>query len=488
MRRDTRDGQNHMAIQQEALQNPPGADTGGATLALAGFIGRVKETGVPAAVRRVLQTAFVDAVGCGLFGLTTSAARIVQEFAEEQGGPRQATLWASGGRRVSAANAALAMGTAIHAFDFDDHHRSKIHPGAAVLPAVLALGEVKRIDGPTALAALAAGYEAMARVSLASNPNAARMRGWHLTGTCGTFGAAAAASVILDLDQMTTASALGLAGTQSAGLWAFNADGAMSKRLHPGRSAQSGIYAALLAQKGFDGPRFILETEDGSFLAAMSDASRVEEITRELGTVWRAEAVCFKPYSCCGSNHSSVDAALGLMAEHGFTAARVKQVIVGVSRVVLRQTGFVYRPTTVLNAQMSLRFNVAVALADGAALIEQFTEARIHDPFVCDLASRVDVEIDPEMDAIYPGRYAGIVTIVLEDGRRFRRRIDDPKGMPENPMTAEDLDAKFLSLAEAAVGRQAAVQVLEDAQGFFGLPDISRFADRLGRLQMNGAR
>ena len=130
--------------------------------------------------------------------------------------------------------------------------------------------------------------------------------------------------------------------------------------------------------------------------------------------------MCFKPYSCCGSNHSSVDAALGLMAEHGFRAAQVRRVIVGISRVVERQTGFVYRPTTVLNAQMSLRFNVAVALVDGQALIEQFTEARVKDPVVCDLASRVEVEVDPEMDAIYPGRYAGIVTIVLDDGRQFR--------------------------------------------------------------------
>jgi 2-methylcitrate dehydratase PrpD len=474
--------------QREAVQSSPDAASAGATASLAEFVSNVSRRGVPDAVRRVLQTAVVDAVGCGLFGLTTPAALIVQEFAREQGGPAEATLWASGGARVSSANAALAIGTAIHAFDFDDHHRSKIHPGAAVLPAVLALGEPRAIDGSTALAALAAGYEAMSRVSLAANPNSSRMRGWHLTGTCGTFGAAAAASVILGLDAPTTASALGLAGTQSAGLWAFNADGAMSKRLHPGRAAQSGIFAALLAQKGFHGPRQILEAEDGGFLAATSDAVRIDEITRDLGQVWRTEGVCFKPYSCCGSNHSSVDAALGLMAEHGFRAAQVRRVIVGVSRVVERQTGFRYRPTTVLNAQMSLRFNVAVALVDGQALIEQFTEARIEDPLVCDLASRVEVEVDPEMDAIYPGRYAGIVTIVLDDGRQFRRRVDDPKGMPENRMTADDLDAKFLSLAEAAVGRDAASDLLTAATSLFDAANIALFARDLGALRLRSQR
>src|SRR5436190_2002953 len=210
----------------DAIQEVQAPVSVGATAALAEFVAAVPRQGVPDAVRRVLQAAVVDAVGCGLFGLTTPAAGIVQEFAREQGGPEEATLWASGGARVSSANAALAIGTAIHAFDFDDHHRAKIHPGAAVLPAVLALGEPRGIDGATVLAALAAGYETMARVSLAANPSSSRMRGWHLTGTCGTFGAAAAAAVVLGLDASTTASALGLAGTQSAGLWAFNADGA----------------------------------------------------------------------------------------------------------------------------------------------------------------------------------------------------------------------------------------------------------------------
>ena len=456
----------------------------GPTAALAEFVANLRYDDVPDEVRAVLRAAVVDAVGCGLFGLTTPAGRIVQEFAREQAGPEEATLWASGGVRVSSANAALALGTSIHAFDFDDHHRSKIHPGAAVLPAVLALGEPRDIDAGTCLAALAAGYEVMARVSLAANPSSSRMRGWHLTGTCGTFGAAAAAAVILGLDAPTAASALGLAGTQSAGLWAFNADGAMSKRFHPGRSAQSGIIAALLAQKGLQGPRQILEADDGGFLAATSDDIRLHEIERDLGRVWRAQAVCFKPYCCCGSNHSSIDAALDLMAEHGFGAANVRRVIVGTSRVVLQQTGFRYQPSTVLNAQMSLCYNLAVALIDRHALIDQFTPARIAEPIVCDLAARVDVEVDPEMDAIYPERYAGIVTVVLDDGRRLRKRVDYSKGMPENRMTAPELNAKFQSLAAAAVDAEDAGGLLEEVSALFAGSSVRRLARHLGGLRM----
>jgi 2-methylcitrate dehydratase PrpD len=468
----------------ESVQISPSGQAVGPTAALAEFIVNLRCDPVPDEVRTVLQEAVVDAVGCGLFGLATPAGRIVQEFAREQGGPEDATLWASGGVRVSSANAALALGTMIHAFDFDDHHRAKIHPGAAVLPAVLALGEPRNIDGETCLAALAAGYEVMTRVSLAANPSSSRMRGWHLTGTCGTFGAAAAASVILGLDAPTAASALGLAGTQSAGLWAFNADGAMSKRFHPGRSAQSGIIAALLAQKGFQGPRKILEAEDGGFLAATSDDVRLQEIERDLGRVWRAQAVCFKPYCCCGSNHSSIDAVLDLMTEHAFGAANVRRVVVGTSRVVLQQTGFRYRPSTVLNAQMSLRYNLAVALIDRRALIDQFTEARIAEPIVCDLASRVDVEVDPEMDAIYPERYAGIVTIGLDDGRLLRKRVDYSKGMPENRMAASELHAKFHSLAAAVVDSEDAGALLDEVSAVFDGSSVRRLARRIGALRM----
>jgi 2-methylcitrate dehydratase PrpD len=155
--------------------------------------------------------------------------------------------------------------------------------------------------------------------------------------------------------------------------------------------------------------------------------------------------------------------------------------------VVERQTGVPYRPSTVLNAQMSLRFNVAVALVDGTALVDQFNEARIVDPVVCDLASRVEVEIDPEMDAVYPGRYAGVVTLVLDDGRQLRKRVDYSKGMPENQMTSRDLDAKFLSLAGAAVGATAAGNLLEQLAGIFDTSDISGLARHLGALRLLSA-
>jgi 2-methylcitrate dehydratase PrpD len=465
-------------------ESPSDLLTPGPTADLAIFAAAAGGRPVPDGVRTVLQDAFVDSIGCGLFGLTLEACRIVQDYAEEQGGPAETTLWGSGGKQVSLGNAALAMGTAIHGFDFDDHSRAKIHPGAAVLPAVLAFAERDHLSGETALRALAAGYEVMTRVSLAANPNSSRMRGWHLTGTTGTFGAAAASAVAMGLDAWITASALGLAGTQSAGLWAFNADGAMSKRLHPGRAAQAGIVSAQLAQRGFDGPRQILETEDGGFLSATSDAPRPEEAAKELGQVWRLEGACFKPYSCCGSNHASIDAAIELKREHGFAIADIDRIVVGISRVVERQTGFPYRKSTVLNAQMSIRYDVAVALLDGNALIDQFTPERMADPQLNRLIELVDVEVDADMDAVYPRLYAGIVTIHLKDGRALRRRVDHSRGMPENRMSSEEIDAKFLSLVGTAIGESAAASLLPEVRGAFTLPDLAPFAKRLGALKI----
>lgn len=456
----------------------------GATRKLAAFIAQIDKGQIPEATQVIIQNALIDAVGSGIYGLAMPWGRMIQDFALEQGGPADAVVWGSGGKRVSAMNAALSSGTAIHGIEYDDHARAKIHPGAVVVAAALALGQRENISGERLLNAITAGYETMLRVSLAANPSAARMRGWHLTGTCGTFAAAAAASVILGLDAETTASALGLAGTQSAGLWAFNADGAMSKRLHPGKAAHDGIMSALLAARGFQGPRYILEADDGGFLKAMSDHMRVDEVTKGLGQIWRAEEVCFKPYACCGSNHSSIDAAIAVMTEEQFKPEDIDYIIAGVSKVVETQTGFVYRPSTVLNAQMSLRYDIAVAVYDRKAYLEQFTEQRIKEAKVCDLASRVRVEIDADMDAVYPELYAGKVTFVTKQGKRVSKRVDYSRGMPENPMLRPELEDKFISLAGLAIGQDNARKTLSMLGAVFQESSIADLCEHLGALSI----
>lgn len=420
----------------------------GITMELAQFLVQMDSADLSAGVVETLEKAFIDAIGCGVYGFATPWCETVRRFCEGQGGPEQASLWASG-KKVSAANTVLATGTAIHSFDFDDHSRAKIHPGAVVVPTLLALGEQLDLSGQALLLAMAAGYETMNRVSLAANPGRTKSRGWHLTGTAGTFASAAAAAKLLRLDAQQTASALGLAGTQSSGLWAFTADGSMSKRLHAGRAAQAGLVAALMAREGFKGPTKIFEARDGSFLFAMSDSPRPERLVQGLGSQWYSDQTCFKPYACCGSNHACVDAALSFARDPGFNVSQVKRVIAGIAEVVNGQTGFDYKADSVLNAQMSLRYNIAVALIDADASVEQFSEVKIRQANLVELARRVEIDIDPEIDSNYPEIYGGQVTIEFTDGTKQTRRVDYSLGMPENPVSLLNVQDKFRSLVNA---------------------------------------
>ncbi|HEX2174030.1 MAG TPA: MmgE/PrpD family protein [Dehalococcoidia bacterium] len=449
------------------------------TAALAEFVTDLRLEAIPVETRRAVLNALLDTIGCGLFGADFEWSRIVADWIRDQEGRPEATLWRGGGYRAPAANIALGLGTMIHSFDFDDYHNAKIHPGAAVVPAAITLAEARGASGRDLLTALVAGYEVMTRVSLGTGPGPSRMQGWHLTGTTGTFGAAAAAASLLGLDADRTASALGLAGTQSAGLWAFTADGSQSKRFHPGRSAQSGLIAAALAQRGYAGPTRILEAEDGGFCRATSDGFDFGRLVDGLGERFVAGDVTIKPYACCGSLHSSIDAVREITARRPIDPDAIDRIVCHHSRIVLQQCGFAYEPLSVLQAQMSAQYALAVAVLDGQALVDQFSADRIGQPDVVALAKRVEFAVDPEIDRIYPEVFAGRVEIVLRDGTRLDRRVDYPRGSVENPLPEADLLAKFHALAGRAIGRDRADRVVQMVQEIEGLPDVRALTTEL---------
>jgi 2-methylcitrate dehydratase PrpD len=296
--------------------------------------------------------------------------------------------------------------------------------------------------GDRLVTAIAAGYEVMIRSSLALNPSAARLRGWHLTGVCGPFGAAAACASLLGLDAEHTAWALGLAGTQGSGLWAFNADGTMCKRFHAGRAAQSGVIAAELAARGFSGPTQIYEFHDGGVLKAFSDASDPAPLTRDLGSRFHLDSTSIKPYSCCGSTHSYVDAAYELRRRLGTPWDPGRRVRVGMAKVVDVQCGFDYVPGSALNAQMSMRYVVAAALLEGQVLPPQFSDEKLADPALAALAQRIELEHDAELDKLYPARFSAWVA-AENKGSWVRADVLDPLGSPANPVDAQGVIAKF---------------------------------------------
>ncbi len=437
------------------------------TLALAEFASKLRLQDLPDQTRERVGAYVLDTLGCAVFGSTQPWSRTVNRWVRRQGGIAESTLWTTD-FRGPAASVALGLGTMAHAFDIDDYHNSKIHPGAVVIPAVIAVAEARDLSGERLMAAVAAGYEVMIRVSLAGGPGATRMRGWHLTGVCGTLGAAAAVANLLGLDTLATASALGMAGTQSSGLWAFTADGSASKRFHAGRAAQSGIMAAELAELGYWGPHYILEAEDGGLLSAVSPSPNPKLVVERLGSHFHAGYTNIKPYSACASLHSGVDAVLALAQQYDITPEKVEQVIMRTSSVVIKQCGFAFEPTSVLQAQMSAQYVLAAALADRQCLPPQFTDERLHDPRLLSLAERVKVVQDSEIEQEYPDKFSVILEIALTDGRRVSTKIDDPKGSSAIPLGAAQVREKFMALC----------------QGLYPPDRLRALVERVGKLEM----
>ena len=425
------------------MMNSERETTSRPTRELARWVSRLKYSDLPPRSREVVRILLLDSVGCGIYGYATPWAKMLLQWARAGAPARgEATVWGETAPSLRASDAALVNGTSVHAFELDDYHQAKLHPGAVVIPAAIAMAEKLGSSGEQLVTAIAAGYEVMIRSSLALNPSATRLRGWHLTGVCGPFGAAAACASLLKLNAEQTAWALGLAGTQGSGLWAFNADGTMSKRFHAGRAAQSGVMAAELAALGFTGPTQIYEFHDGGVLKAFSDASDPAPLTRDLGKVFHLDATSIKPYSCCGSSHSYVDAAFELRRRLGATWDAKRPVRLGMAKVVQVQCGFDYAPSTALNAQMSLRYIVAAALMEGHALPPQFSDAKIADPVLTGIAQRMQCEHDPALDKLYPARFAAWVA-AQDKGQWVRVDVLDPLGSPANPVDAKGVVEKF---------------------------------------------
>jgi len=425
------------------------------TTSLASWISSVTNADLPAEVREAVGLLSLDTFGAGLTGHDQPWSKAIAGWAADGSQvPRVngARAWGSSTPLYRAADAALVNGAAAHAYELDDFHNAKVHLGAVVLPAVFALAELHDVEPERVETAIAVGYETMIRCSLALQPALARMKGWHMTAVCAPLGAAAASAVMLGLDALRTSWALGLAGTQSGGLFAFACDGSDSKRFHPGRGAHAGVMSAELAARGLTGPGKLFETEDGGWLKAFSDDPRPDEILKGLGREWRMPRTNFKPYACCGSAHSQVDCALQLREKW----SRQGSIRVGMPTVVDVQCGYSYEPGSVLNAQMSGRYSLAVALIDGQVLPPQFNDKRLSDPEVVALANAIEIVRDPQLDALYPASFCGWVELESRDGRRVRADRTNPSGSAENPERPAAIFAKFRALTES---------VLSPAQG-----------------------
>jgi 2-methylcitrate dehydratase PrpD len=351
--------------------------------------------------------------------------------------------------RLAPPHAALANGAAAHALEMDDTHLGgSIHLGASVFSAALAAAELVPTTGPTLLRAAVAGYEVAARLAVALDPAAHYRRGFHPTGTCGAFGAAAAAAVVLGLDATGVTTALGVAGSQAAGSMEFLTDGTWTKRLHPGWAASSGLHAAALARAGFRAPASIVDGRFG-FLHGYSDGR--DEAALDGSGGYELMRTGVKPHACCRYSQGPIDAVLALRAACPIDPLRIARVEVGIVEagfaIVCEPLGAKRRPRSVVDAQFSLPFSVATALVRGAAWPEDFSPNRFDDAAIRHVMDRVEPVRDRALDAMFPRTWPSWVRVTLEDGTRHEMRVTHPLGDPENFPATETLEAKFARLA-----------------------------------------
>jgi 2-methylcitrate dehydratase PrpD len=437
-----------------------------ALVSLANFIATATP---PAAARQRAAAAFVDTVGVTLAGAVEPPAKVVQRVLSTAGtGPSQVFGTAI---RTSPAAASLANGTAAHALDYDDMcFVTLAHPSAPLVPAALALAELRGTSGRAVLDAYVVGFEIEARLGRRMQPRHYQ-RGWHPTSTLGTLGAAAAASRLLALDPGVTAHALAIAASEASGL--KENFGTMVKPLHAGLAAHNGVMAALLAEGGLTGSDLALDGPQG-FLAAMDGAhTDLGDEAADLGRRWEIvdTGITVKLYPSCAGTHPALDALLLLRRRESYGADDVEAIVIDVDSIT--PTILIHdRPSTGLEGKFSMPFCAAAAVVHGRVGIDTFEPGALNDPDVRSLMPRVTMRVDRSFDGSALPLTQSRVTVHLRDGRTLSQMARGARGYPDQPASDEELAAKFLSCAARTLSEPAAARALELVLSIESIADV----------------
>ncbi|TFV92665.1 MmgE/PrpD family protein [Oxalobacteraceae bacterium OM1] len=415
------------------------------TATLSAFVAELQFDDIPDSVVRRAEDLFLDWFGSALGGKGARPVETIERFAQQMGpadGPAEVLI---SRRRTTPLFAAMVNAAASHFAEQDDvHNGSVFHPAAVVCPPVLAVAQSLQSSGRDLLTAMVAGYEVGIRVGEFLGRSHYRI--FHTTGTAGTVAAAAAVGRLLGLDAERMQHALGSAGTQAAGLWEFLRDAADSKQLHTAHAASAGLMAAYLAQDGFTGAARILEGGQGMGAGMSHDADPVR-LTDRLGSRWALAETSFKFHASCRHTHPAADALLQVMQEHRLTPEDVAGVVTQVHQGAIDVLGPVVDPKTVHQAKFSMGTVLGLIAVFGQAGMKDFADA-YRDPRVAAFREKVRMALDPEVDAAYPNRWIGKVTVQTTDGRNLQGRVEEPKGDPGNTLSRDELEQKALRLAE----------------------------------------
>ena len=439
----------------EALAPEPAAS---ATAALVKFVSALRFDALDAEVRHYARRHLLDTVGvmiCGAAGEV--AGRAEAALAAVRGGGRIPVPGRA--RRADVLDAAFLGATAAHGIELDDGYRQgSVHPGCAVVPAVLAVGHDMGASGKAAIEAMVAGYEVAIAIARACHPEL-RQRGFHPTGACAVFGAAAATAKLRGLAPPCIADAFGIAASSAAGLFAFVNGGADIKRLHAGHASREGVQAALFAERGIEGPPGVIEARDGFLQAfAGSPPDRARPIALPPAAAFGITDCYIKPYACCRHIQPAVEALIGLCAEHEIAPEEVTRIDVDTYRIAAAHadTGW----DDYASAQLSFPYLISLALRFRAIRFEHFTEGVRRDPAALAIARKLHVTASPEIDRLYPQLRPARVRVTTGRGI-FTRAADEALGSRLVPLDDAGLRAKFDALAGPVIS-PARAQALGD--------------------------
>jgi aconitate decarboxylase len=452
------------------------------TRAIAEFVAGLTYEAIPSEVRERIKLLILDAIGCGIYGAGQPWCTILQGTLGELDATRTTTVWGTD-LRLSSPHATLVNGTQVQGFELDDVHRQGVlHVGSVTLPALIAVGESHaRLSGRDFLTAAVAGYEIGPRVGMCMGQEHIG-QGWHSGATVGVFAAAAGAARGLGLDAEQTMHALGIAGTQSAGLMAAQY-GSMVKRMHAGRSSQSGLYGALLAHNGFTGILDVFEAPYGGFCTTFSrstDLFNLDELSAGLGQRFETLRIALKFYSCVASNHTSLDAIRAIQVRRPFTLDQLAKIVIHGSQVTVDHVGWPYRPEGLTSAQLNLPFCVATLLLEGDVFVDQFKPAAFTDAARMELSKKVEVVHDPQITALGSKfRHKVRVEVHLKDGTVEAETREQPRGGEDAFASQADIVDKFKKLSRATMSEPQQADLIDMILNMEKLSDMRALPEAL---------
>ncbi len=455
----------------------------GITQDLAKYCSELKFNQLPDEVIDRVKYFFLDFIGVACRGSQEDSSKSMYRFIHEMGRGNRGGVLIGTKERAPYIYSALANGTAGHAIEMDDvNNESSLHPGVVVFPSALATSEMVRSSGRKFIEAAVAGYEVMVRLGRAIGPANSYARGFHPTGTCGTFGSCITTSKVLGLKEERIASAMGIAGSQAAGSMEYLAQGAWTKRFHAGWAAHSGMVAALLAQKGFKGPTSIIEGRDG-FLHAYSNGADASNILEGIGAGFEILQTSVKPYACCRYMQPPIDAILSIVTEHHLRPDQVEKVKLGLlsagASLIAEPLDRKYDPRSIVDAQFSMPFGAAVALLYRKAGLREFRLSRIRSEEVKQMMKKVEYRVDPELDRTYPSQWCGTAEVFTKDGKRYFEKVEYCKGDPENPLAWDELIEKFHDLSGGRMTKKRRLKIIEQVRHFEEVQNVKQWSSVL---------